>query len=66
MESRYVVMVLLGVSLAAWGLTRAAEQENAAPIRLAVVWTSGDPDVAHKMVLMYVHASQKSQWFGEN
>ena len=40
--------------------------EEAAPTRLAVVWTSGDPDVAHKMTFMYVHASQKSDWFDEN
>jgi hypothetical protein len=59
-------MALLGISLAVWGLTRAAERENAAPTRLAVVWTSGDPDVAHKMVLMYMHASQRNGWFDEN
>ena len=36
------------------------------PTRLAIVWTSGDPDVAHKMALMYVHAAQKRGWFDEN
>ncbi len=43
-------------------------QDNSAkePTRLAIVWTSGDPDVAHKMALMYVHASQKQSWFDEN
>ena len=40
--------------------------EEATPSRLAVVWTSGDPDVAHKMTFMYVHASEKSGWFDEN
>ena len=34
--------------------------------QLLIVWTSGDPDVAHRMVLMYLHASQKSQWFDQN
>lgn len=66
MKGRILVIILLGISVAAWGLTRAAEQQNATPTRLAVVWTSGDPDVAHKMVLMYMHASQKNQWFNEN
>ena len=66
MSSRHLLLVLLGISMAAWGLTIAAAQQKAEPTRLAVVWTSGDPDVAHKMVLMYMHASQKNQWFGEN
>lgn len=33
--------------------------------KLAVVWTSGDPDVAHRMVLMYTHAVKTSGWFDE-
>jgi hypothetical protein len=31
--------------------------------RLAVVWTSGDPEVAHRVCLMYSHAAQKQKWF---
>lgn len=30
---------------------------------LCVVWTSGDPDVAHRMCLMYAHAAKKQSWF---
>ena len=30
---------------------------------LGVVWTSGDPDVAHRMCLMYTHAARKAGWF---
>jgi len=45
------------------GAQGAADKE---PARLAIVWTSGDPDVAHKMALMYVHAAQKRGWFDEN
>jgi mannan endo-1,4-beta-mannosidase len=33
------------------------------PKRLAVVWTSGDPDVAEKMCLMYTHAAKSYNWF---
>ncbi len=33
--------------------------------KLAVVWTSGDPDVAHRMVLMYTHAAKTAGWFDE-
>ncbi len=34
-----------------------------APSRLAVVWSSGDPDVAHRVCLMYCHAAQQQKWF---
>jgi len=33
--------------------------------RLAVVWTSGDSEVAHKMCLMYTHAAKNAKWFDE-
>ncbi|MEW6236546.1 MAG: DsrE family protein [Candidatus Omnitrophota bacterium] len=33
--------------------------------RLAVVWTSGDPDVAHRVCLMYSHAALQNKWFDE-
>lgn len=39
--------------------------EPAPPLRIAVLWTSGDPDVAHRMVLMYTHAAQKGKWADE-
>jgi hypothetical protein len=35
------------------------------PTRLAVVWSSGDPDVAHRVCLMYTHAAHKAKWFDE-
>jgi hypothetical protein len=33
--------------------------------RLAVVWTSGDPEVAHRVALMYTHAAKRQGWFDE-
>ena len=33
--------------------------------RLAVVWTSADPDVAHNVCLMYTHAAKTNKWFDE-
>ena len=33
--------------------------------RLAVLWTSGDPEVAHRVCLMYAHAAHKQKWFDE-
>lgn len=35
------------------------------PTRLAMVWTSGDPDVAHRMALMFSHASKQAKWYDE-
>ena len=33
--------------------------------RLAVLWTSGDPEVAHKVCFMYTHNAKKQKWFDE-
>lgn len=33
--------------------------------KLAVLWTSGDPEVAHKVCLMYTHAAKKAKAFDE-
>jgi hypothetical protein len=30
---------------------------------LLIVWTSGDPDLAHKMVFMYAFNAQKNGWW---
>lgn len=35
------------------------------PNNVAVVWTSGDPDVAEKMCFMYTHAAKANGWFDE-
>lgn len=35
------------------------------PEKVAIIWTSGDPDVAHRMVLMYAHAAKNNGWFDE-
>lgn len=31
--------------------------------RLAVIWSSGDPAVAHKVCFMYTHNAQRRGWF---
>ena len=33
--------------------------------KLAVLWVSGDPDVAEKSCLMYTHAAKRNAWFDE-
>jgi hypothetical protein len=49
-------------------VAKAAETDSEATpdeSKLAVVWTSGDPDVAHRVCLMYTHAAKTNQWFDE-
>ncbi|WP_246241664.1 DsrE family protein [Draconibacterium mangrovi] len=33
--------------------------------KLAVLWTSGDPDVAEKMAFMYTYNAKKQGWFDD-
>jgi hypothetical protein len=33
--------------------------------RLAVVWSSGDPEVAHRVCFMYTDNAKKQKWFDE-
>ncbi|MBN1292422.1 MAG: DsrE family protein [Candidatus Latescibacteria bacterium] len=35
------------------------------PSKLAIVWTSGDRDVALKMVFMYANNAKKNKWFDQ-
>ena len=36
---------------------------SASPDNLTVLWTSGDPYVAHKVCFMYTHNAKKQNWF---
>jgi hypothetical protein len=41
-------------------------QEKASPeSRLAVLWSSGDPEVAHRVCLMYTHNARIQRWFDQ-
>ncbi|MBN2390325.1 MAG: DsrE family protein [Anaerolineae bacterium] len=33
--------------------------------KLAVIWSSGDPAVAHKICFMYTHNAKRRGWFDE-
>ena len=37
--------------------------KDSLPDKLVVVWTSGDPEVAETMALMYTHAAKTNKWF---
>jgi hypothetical protein len=45
--------------------TAFAQEDEAAPGKLAVLWTSGDPEVAHNVAFMYAHNAKRMGWFAE-
>ena len=58
--------VLSASVLAGQVLVNAQNTENQAQSsKLAVVWTSGDADVAYKVRFMYTKAAKTSKWFDE-
>ena len=38
-------------------------QDAGGPTKLLSLWTSGDPDIAHRVALMYTHAAKRAGWF---
>lgn len=56
------VLAFAGILFSQAGMVRGDVEEEDS---LAVVWTSGDPDVAHRMTLMYTHAAKTQDWFDE-
>ena len=57
-----VLATILGVAAI---VSPGAGKAEAASENLAVVWTSADPDVAHRVALMYTHAAKTQEWFDE-
>ena len=54
--------VALGLALAPTGSDQDAAMDKT---KLAVVWSSGDPEVAHKVCFMYTHNAKLRGWFDE-
>lgn len=42
-----------------------SQEDETTPSRLAVLWTSGDPEVAHNVAFMYAHNAKRVGWFDE-
>ena len=42
---------------------RAEAPPAGSPENLAVLWTSGDPDVAHRVAFLYTLHAKKQEWF---
>jgi hypothetical protein len=60
--SVWMVWLLLAIC---FGTTVRAQERAAADSRLAVVWSSGDPEVAHRVCFMYTGNAKKQKWFDE-
>jgi hypothetical protein len=56
-------VVLLSLVVGWWAASPAESKPD--PSRLAVLWSSGDPDVAHRVCFMYTHAAKQNGWFEE-
>ncbi len=52
------ILFLSGPKLNAQNLPK-----DSIPDKLVVVWTSGDPEMAETMALMYTHAAKTNKWF---
>ncbi len=57
------VLAVVGAMLLAGVLF--AQEPAAGAGRLAVVWSSGDPEVADRVCFMYTHNAKKQKWFEE-
>jgi hypothetical protein len=59
-----VVLMIVSVSINAKTLKNEGVK-NVKKQRLAVVWSSGDPEVADKVCFMYTHNARLQGWFDE-
>jgi peroxiredoxin len=66
LEPRKILAALEGLTSSSQESTaQEPKDHDAGSEKLTILWTSGDPEVAHRMVLMYGHAAKKNQWFEE-
>jgi hypothetical protein len=59
------VVLLVGVFVGQAFVKADNSAERTDGNKLAVLWTSGDADVAHKVCFMYTHAAKKAKWFDD-
>jgi hypothetical protein len=61
------ILVLISAVFGVFGCTDLSfsQEESSNNNRLAVIWSSGDPDVAHKVCFMYTHNAKRQKWFDE-
>jgi hypothetical protein len=59
------IFLLLAATLFATATAQNHEKMKDNSNNLAVLWTSGDPEVAEKMGFMYTYNAKKQAWFNE-
>ncbi len=59
------VLVLTTLLVAIFQTNMNAQEMDKENDKLAVLWVSGDRDVAEKSCLMYTHAAKRNGWFDE-
>jgi hypothetical protein len=65
MRRSTMTFIILATLTLGSGILWGSPPKTEDPDRLAVLWTSGDPDVAHKVCLMYTHVAKTAKWFDE-
>ena len=63
MKQAFLILFLIFVSKGIYAQNEVKMENNTT--KLAVLWTSGDPDVAEKMAFMYTYNAKKQGWFDE-
>ena len=63
MEKAILFLFAITVSLGVFAQNETKMEENSN--KLAVLWTSADPEVAEKMAFMYTYNAKKQGWFDE-
>jgi hypothetical protein len=59
------MLTVLTVGLTIYSSSVRAQEKVPESSRLAVIWTSSDPDVAHRVCFMYTDNAKKQKWFDE-
>lgn len=62
---KQTILLLFALSLYTTASAQNKKQMEDNSNKLAVLWTSGDPDVAEKMVFMYTLNAKRQGWFDE-
>lgn len=60
-----LLLVILTSGTFKENIDKDADMKKSDKQRLAVVWTSGDPEVAEKVCFMYTHNARLQGWFDE-
>jgi len=64
-QIKKLTLLLVILFVGTYVQTAFSQEDEAAPGKLAVLWTSGDPEVAHNVVFMYAHNAKRVGWFDE-